>query len=137
MFELLVRGGVVVTPDGCERRNGGVKDDLMVRGLPLATIAELCAAAPARRFSLARKGSLFSGADANLVLVDLGHEAALTPEELFCRHAVSPFVGRRLRGRVTRTIVRGSTACVKGDMVTPPGGRLLRPLPARSTEARS
>lgn len=108
-----------------------------VRGLPLETIAELCAAAPARRFALAGKGSLSSGADADIVLVDLGHEAVLTPEELCSRHAVSPFVGRRLRGRVTRTIVRGSTAYVKGDMVTPPGGRLLRPLPARSTEARS
>jgi len=95
MFDLLVRGGVVVTPAGCERRDVAVEDGL------IAAVETLAA------------------------------------EELVSRHPVSPFVGRRLRGPVTRTIVRGSTAYVKGDMVTPPGGRLLRPLPARSTEARS
>jgi dihydroorotase-like cyclic amidohydrolase len=129
MFDLLVRGGVVVTPAGCERRDVGVED-----GLIAAVETDLAGNA---RFALAGKGSLAPGADADLVLVELGHKAALTAEELLSRHSVNPFVGRRLRRRVTRTIVRGSTAYVKGDMVTPPGGRLLRPLRARSTEARS
>ena len=41
------------------------------RGLALEAIATLAAAAPARRFGLAGKGSIAPGADADLVLVDL------------------------------------------------------------------
>ena len=99
------------------------------RGLSLESIATLSAAAPARRFRLAGKGSLDPGADADLALVDLDAEAVLTAGELLSRHPLSPFVGRELRGRVVRTIVRGSTVCLEGDMVAPPAGRLVRPHP--------
>jgi len=107
------------------------------RGLPLEAVAALSAAAPARRFRLAGKGSLAPGADADLTLVDMGIEAALGSGELLSRHRQSPLVGRPLRGRVGRTILRGSTVCLGGDMVASPGGRLVRPDPGLSTEARS
>jgi len=107
------------------------------RGLSLEAVAELSAAAPARRFRLAGKGSLEPGADADLTLVDVGIEATLTREELLSRHRLNPLVGRPLRGRVERTILRGSTVCLGGDMVASPGGRLVRLYPGRSTEARS
>ena len=107
------------------------------RGLSLETIARLCAEAPARRFGLAGKGSLVPGADADLVLVDLSDEAELTAAELLSLHRLSPFIGRRLRGRVVRTILRGSTVCLGGVMVASPGGRFVRPVPGRTLEARS
>ncbi len=107
------------------------------RGLPLEAVARLAAAAPARRFRLERKGSLAPGADADIALVDLDHEAVLTTGELLSRHRLNPFVGRSLRGRVVRTILRGSTVCLGGVMVASPGGRLVRPRPGRTTEARS
>jgi allantoinase len=107
------------------------------RGLSLETIARLCAESPARRFGLEGKGSLVPGADADLALLDLDDEAELTAGELLSLHRLNPFVGRPLRGRVARTIVRGSTVCLGGDMVASPGGRLVCPLPGRSTEARS
>jgi allantoinase len=122
---------------GCQTMLRVLLTEGPARGLALEAVARLCAAAPARRFGLAGKGSLVPGADADLVLLDLSHESALTAEELLSRHPLSPFVGRRLRGRVVRTILRGSTVLREGDMVTPPGGRLLRPLPGRSAEARS
>jgi len=107
------------------------------RGLELADIARLTGAAPARRFRLPGKGSLGPGADADLALVDLGAEAPLTEAELLSRHRSSPFVGRRLRGRVVRTLVRGSTVRLEGVMVALAHGRLVRPAAGASTEARS
>jgi allantoinase len=107
------------------------------RGLSLEAIARLASAAPARRYRLAGKGSLEPGADADLTLVEMGAEAALTRAELRSRHRLDPYVGRPLRGRIERTILRGFTVCLGGDMVARPGGRLVRPRPGLSTEART
>jgi len=98
------------------------------RELPLARIAEALAAAPARRFGLAGKGTLEPGADADLVLVDLGHERVLDPGELLQRHpGLSPYAGRTLRARVVRTLLRGRTVVADGRTAGAPAGRLLRP----------
>jgi allantoinase len=107
------------------------------RGLSLPAVAELTSAAPARRFRLNGKGSLVPGADADLVLVDTRAEAVVTRDELRSRHRLDPFVGRSLRGRVERVVLRGSTVCLGGDMVAPPTGRMVRLGAGRPTEARS
>jgi allantoinase len=107
------------------------------RGLTLEAVVRLAAAGPARRFRLEGKGSLAPGAAADIVLVDVGDEAVLTRDELLSRHRLNPFVGRVLRGRVVRTILRGSTVWLGGVMVASPGGRLVRPHPGATTEARS
>ena len=49
-----------------------------------------------------RKGRIEVGADADLALVDLGAEYELTADDLQYRHQLSPWIGRRLRARVTR-----------------------------------
>ncbi len=69
--------------------------------------AGVFARAPAQRFGLAGKGRLEVGADADLVLVDPGDEREITEDELRYRHRLSPYVGRRVRGRVTTTLLRG------------------------------
>ena len=80
------------------------------RGLPLERIASLLAAAPARRFGLARKGALAVGDDADLALVALDEPYTLEA----CRPAAAaqdePVPGRaRFAARVRRTIRRGET----------------------------
>ena len=47
--------------------------------------------------------------------------------ELHDRHRLSPFAGRPLRGRVVRTLVRGTTVFRDGHIVAEPLGRLLTP----------
>jgi allantoinase len=91
--------------------------------LDLPTIAALTAASPARRLNLP-KGELRVGADADLVLVarDDVHAPAMHD-----RHGLSPFAGRALRGRVVRTILRGTTVFHDGRIVAEPLGRLLTP----------
>jgi allantoinase len=96
------------------------------RGLPFTRLVELLCAAPAARFGLApAKGALAVGADADLVLVDAAAEVVVDREQLLDRHRLSPYVGRRLRGRVVRTILRGETIALDGRIVGPPRGRIL------------
>ncbi len=98
------------------------------RGLPLETIVAVTSGYVAARFGLApAKGSLAVGADADLALVDLTHSAILRDEDLRYRHRHSPYVGRQLRGRVARTLVRGVTIYRDGEVVSEPIGRLLTP----------
>ena len=98
------------------------------RQMPLPLVASLTAANIAQRFGLlARKGQLAPGADADLAIVDLGQSETLKAESLFYRHRHSPYVGKALRGRVVRTIVRGQTVFRDGQIVSRPIGQLLKP----------
>ena len=105
---------------------GGVQTSLPVmltegvhrRGLAVTELARLMADKPARIFGLQRrKGGLRPGLDADLALLDLDAEWELQPEMLLSRSRLSPFVGRRFKGRVARTLVRGRTVFVDGEIV--------------------
>ena len=98
------------------------------RSLPVATIGRVTSTAIADRFGIApRKGSIAVGGDADLALLDLGAVSTLQASELRYRHQHSPYVGRALRGRVARTLLRGATICRDGALLGEPGGRLITP----------
>jgi allantoinase len=111
---------------------GGISGCQTTRGLllardqlPLPAVAAVTATNAARRFRLAGKGAVEVGCDADLAIVDLAREWELRASELRYRHRVSPYVGRRVRGRVVRTILRGRTVQRDGRLVRPPSGRLV------------
>jgi allantoinase len=97
------------------------------RRLPLERITALVAAEPARRFRIAGKGSLQPGHDADIVLVDLDARFTLTADHLHQRHKMSPYLGSSFRGAVRRTIRRGETIFMDGQITASTGGRLVRP----------
>lgn len=99
------------------------------RKLPLTSLARLLASGSADRFGLSpRKGRIEAGADADLALVDLEEAYTLEAGDLRYRHRMSPFVGRKTRGRVVRTISRGRTVFRAGVRdARPGGGRMLVP----------
>jgi allantoinase len=98
------------------------------RNLPLPLISRMLSENVAQRFSLpARKGGIKIGGDADLALVDLSAEFTVERDDLFYRHKQSPYVGRKLRGRVTRTILRGRTIFKDGKMAAKPLGELVKP----------
>ena len=106
---------------------------------PVERIAALTAANPARRFGLPRKGSLAIGNDADFTLVDTAAEFTVTRESLFQKHGLSPYLGAAFRGLVRRTVVRGETVFVDGQIVDGKivgalKGRLIKPqhAPART-----
>lgn len=98
------------------------------RDLAIEAVARLTARSAAERFALPGKGRIEPGADADLALVSTGTESALHSTELLYRHPVSAWVGRTLRARVVRTILRGQTV-FDGDRVGDAQGRLLTPTP--------
>jgi allantoinase len=97
------------------------------RGLPLETLVAAVSGFAARRFALPRKGALAVGNDADLALVRQDTPWTLTQGDLRQRHPLSPFLGRELRHRVVRTLLRGRTVQVDGQIVAEPFGRLVRP----------
>jgi allantoinase len=97
------------------------------RQLPLTMIAALTSEYVAQRFGpLPGKGSLAVGTDADIVLVDLQVKSLLQAGQLFYRHRHSPYVGKTLRGRIVRTMVRGRTVFLEGKVVSEPVGRLCK-----------
>ena len=111
-------------------------DGLHARGLSLERIAHLTATAPAQLFGLyPRKGAIAVGADADLALVDPNRAWLLEADELQTRSGVSAYLGRRFRGKVVRTIVRGRTVYADGEVLGSPGwGQFVHPpLPDIST----
>lgn len=99
--------------------------------LALTDLVRLLASNPARRFGLyPRKGSLRPGADADLVLVDLGREQVIVPERMHtkARATARLFAGRRTVGAPVATMVRGRWVMRGGQVEPAPGyGRLLVP----------
>ena len=97
--------------------------------IPLDRLSELLSTSAARRFRLfPAKGEIAVGADADLVIVNVEAESEVTAESLLYQHPThSPYIGRHLRGKISRTLLRGQTIYKDGRIVARPAARLLRP----------
>jgi dihydroorotase (multifunctional complex type) len=89
-------------------------------------LVQLYSETPARLYGLApRKGSLTTGADADVVLVDPRRRWTVTDADVLSRAGWSPYSGRELTGRAVRTYVRGQLVMAKGEVLAPPGTGVL------------
>ena len=95
--------------------------------IPLQEIARLTSSGVAERFRIPGKGGLQIGHDADLTLVDLSAGETVRAKALHYRHRHTPYLGRKLRGRFVRTILRGRTICLDGRLVGEPSGILQTP----------
>jgi len=97
------------------------------RGFGLADITRWMCEGPAR---LARceshKGRIAAGYDADFVVFDSDAEFMATAERLYHRHAVSPYLGEKLRGVVKATYLRGQVVFSDGTFPGEPIGREYR-----------
>ena len=98
------------------------------RKIDLTQISQLLSANVARRFHLPRKGRIAEHADADLALIDLSPSFEVETADLFYKHKQTPYTGRRLRGKVVRTFLRGKTIFQDGKIVAKDGGRLVKPI---------
>lgn len=97
------------------------------RGVALERVAEWMSAAPARLFGLDRsKGAIAVGRDADLVVWRPEEELVVEAASLRQRHPGTPYLGRRLAGRVRATYLRGVPVYRAGEPDAAPVGRLLR-----------
>lgn len=95
--------------------------------LTLARLVEASATTPARILGAhPRKGEIAVGSDADLVIVDQDEEWTIRGEELHGRTRWTPYEGRRVKGRVLYTFVRGTPTYDHGRVLGKPGqGGLL------------
>jgi dihydroorotase (multifunctional complex type) len=101
--------------------------------LALERVVELVAETPARLYGLhPRKGQLAPGADADLVLVDLSAERVLEDALVVSKAGWTPYAGRRVKGRIVKTLSRGEVVAEdgrpaaragSGRFIAGPGGR--------------
>jgi dihydroorotase (multifunctional complex type) len=88
------------------------------RGLTLGRIATLLSSAPAEAMGLAhRKGRIAVGLDADLAIVDLDREYLCRREDVRSSAGYSIYEGRRFKGQVVHTLVRGRPV-VRGGALT-------------------
>lgn len=112
---------------GCQSLLNATLDFGLSSGLNLQSIAALVSGNVAKRFGLAGKGRIEVGSDADFAFVELDSEFTLNEEDLFYRHPTSPYVGRTFRGKSVRTMLRGRTVFLNGEITSEPVGRFLRP----------
>lgn len=100
--------------------------DAVVRGrLTLKRAHDLICANGAQRYGLyPQKGALLPGSAADVTLVDLSGETHLSADTLqtHAREVAHLFEGRRLRGKIDRTILAGTTIYHGGKVTGAEGG---------------
>lgn len=68
-----------------------------------------------------RKGFLRVGFDADLILVDLEREVELRDEDVVSKCKWTPYPGKKIRGDVVLTMVRGKVVMKEGEVIGLPG----------------
>jgi allantoinase len=97
------------------------------RGFALRNIVAWMAEGPARLAGCdARKGQVAAGYDADFVVFEPEAEFLVTKEGLHHRHAVSPYLGERLKGVVRATYVGGKPVFADGEFPGEPTGKEYR-----------
>jgi dihydropyrimidinase len=85
------------------------------RCIPLGRVAALLSGAPAEAMGLRnRKGRIAVGLDADLAIVDLEREYPYNREDVRSSAGYSIYEGRRFKGKVVHTLVRGHFAVRDG-----------------------
>jgi dihydroorotase len=95
--------------------------------LSLSDVVRITSFAPARRWSLASKGRIDPGADADLAIVDLAARDDIRSETLNSQWTRTPFAGWPVTAAIRRTYLRGQLIATDGQPVGDPTGRMVRP----------
>ncbi|GIO08422.1 allantoinase [Brevibacillus reuszeri] len=99
-----VWGGI----SGCQNNVDLMFDEAVKkRNVPITEFVRMIATKPAERFQLKSKGEIAIFKDADIILVDPNQSYTVAVEDLYYRHKQSPYTGRTINCRVTKTFVRG------------------------------
>jgi len=99
-----VWGGIT----GCQNNVDLMFDEAVKkRNVPVTQFVSMIATKPAERFNLRTKGEIAVSKDADIILVDPNQSYVVKAEDFYYRHKHSPYTGRTINCRVTKTFVRG------------------------------
>lgn len=99
---------------------------LLALGASPDMLARMFCEGPARIYSIADKGHIREGFDADLTIVEPEEVRFLGAEELFSKCGWSPFEGEELPIGTTHTMVGGRLAFADGKLVGEPSGKVVR-----------
>jgi allantoinase len=95
------------------------------RGIPLETVLRWMSGGTAAFVGRPDRGVLRVGAVADVIVLDPSVEEVVTASSLLHRHPTSPWVGRRLSGRVRETWMRGVKIAEDGRVEGPATGKAI------------
>ncbi len=94
--------------------------------ISLEKVVEKMSHAPAECFRLANRGYIREGYAADLVMVDLGAETAVSKENILYKCSWSPFEGHSFPARITHTLVNGAVVYENGVVAESLMGQRLK-----------
>ncbi|KAB7705041.1 allantoinase AllB [Bacillus aerolatus] len=118
-----VWGGIT----GCQNNVDLMFDEAVLkRNVPVTDFVRMIATNPAERFNMRNKGEIAISKDADIILVDASQSYVVKKEDLYYRHQHSPYIGRKINCRVTKTFVRGNLVFdVNQGIMGDPFGQLV------------
>jgi allantoinase len=127
-FKLMGKGDFAVAWGGIASLELGLSalwTEGQPRGVSLPQLVRLLAQGPAQLAGLqGRKGVIAVGADADLVAFDPDARWSVGADTLHQRHAMTPYGGQAMKGRVTATWLRGERVW-DGRAFAPATGRMI------------
>ena len=122
--------GLALAPagvQGVETLGSVLVDAMLSDKLTPERLAWVLSEGTARLYGLyPRKGAIESGADADFTVVDPAATTDVDRARLHSKQPQSPWHGRRLRGAIKATVLRGEIISRDGAPVGEPRGRLVR-----------
>jgi dihydroorotase len=94
--------------------------------LSLGRFVDLTSAGPARLFSIARKGRIAVGYDADFTVVDLARRATIRNDWIASRAGWTPYDGVDVTGWPVGTVLRGTRVMWEGELIAPGRGEAVR-----------
>ena len=88
----------------------------LLEHMPVETVVQKTAHAPASRFGVRERGYLREGYWADLVLIDPARTTVVDDQELFYKCGWSPFSGVTFASRVTHTFLNGHLVFAHGEL---------------------
>ncbi len=99
--------------------------------ISLETLIKVISENPAKKFlrCYPQKGVILPGSDADLTICDLGREWTITSDKVYTKTQLNPFHGKKIKGKVTHTILRGTVIMEEGEVIGKPGyGKFITPV---------
>jgi dihydroorotase len=93
-------------------------DHINAGRLTLERFVDLTSHGPQRLFSLARKGRIAVGYDADFTIVDLKKQMSITDDWIASKSQWTPYHGKTVTGWPIGTIVRGNQVMWEGELVS-------------------
>jgi dihydroorotase len=101
-------------------------DHVNAKRLTLERFVELSSTTPARLFSIAGKGSIIVGNDADFTVVDLKRKQTIRNDWIASKSGWTPYDGVEVTGWPLGTFVRGAKVMWDGELTAPSTGAPVR-----------